>query len=100
MGIAVVDGRRRAEERVDGRAGGGRVDQVWTPGVRVSAAKMDWLISKHLNPSMSEAAAAAAARARKRATSGGGGKIGDGRSYASLSNCRLLPLLPSCLMHV
>ena len=38
------------------RGGGGRVDQVWTPGVRVSAAKMDWLISKHLNPSMSEAA--------------------------------------------
>ena len=38
-------------------ATGGRVDQVWTPGVRVSAAKMDWLISKHLNPSMSGAAA-------------------------------------------
>ena len=73
--------RRRREEKgggAGGRTGGGRVDQVWTPGVRVSAAKMDWLISKHLNPSMSEAAAA-----RKRATSGGGGdggKIGDGRS--------------------
>ena len=68
--------RRRREEKgggAGGRTGGGRVDQVWTPGVRVSAAKMDWLISKHLNPSMSEAAAA-----RKRATSGG--KIGDGRS--------------------
>ena len=46
------EGRRRTEEQT---GEGGRVDQVWTPGVRVSAAKMDWLISKHLNPSMSEA---------------------------------------------
>jgi hypothetical protein len=61
-------------------------DQVWTPVARVAASKMDWLISKHLNPSVSEGGRAAVAAAAQQAKSGAAVEL-EIQQQLTLSEC-------------